>query len=274
MFKRAGPLAAVLMAALVLAPGASPGTYADKSGDSGSAGDITGIDVAADKASGQMIFRLAGSNLSTSSNDLTFLFIDSDANPLTGNVGLLGADYGFAVDDTSYEFMHWNGSGWAEAPNSTVRVMGGGSSLMVSVNRSELGNTSDVNLWARSFNVVDKKSDTAPDDGVYNYSVDANGPDIQSVDLKTAPAVGPKHGKKFVVTPTGLKLPAGGPIADQPPDSYSCTAKLGQRALRGSGTGACTFALPKKSRGKQLRVSVTVNYEGASKSFTYSFKVR
>jgi hypothetical protein len=274
MFKRAGPLAAVLLAALVLAPGASPGTYADKSGDSGSAGDLTGVAVAADKASGQMIFRIVGSNLSTSSNDLTILFIDSDANPATGQVNLLGADYVFAVDDTSYEFDHWTGTDWAESPDTTVRVTGGGSGLMISVNRSELGNTSTINFWARSVNMVDKKSDDAPDDGVYNYSIDANGPDIQSVDLKTAPAAGPAHGKKFVVTPTGLKLPAGGPIADQPPDSYSCTAKLGQRALRGSGTGACTFALPKKSRGKQLRLSVTVNYEGASKSFTYSFKVR
>jgi hypothetical protein len=274
MFKRAGPLVAVLMAALVLAPGATPGTYADKSGDSGSAGDITGIDVAADKASGQMIFRLAGSNLSTSSNDLTFLFVDSDANPLTGDVDLLGADYAFAVDDTSYDFVHWNGSDWVETANSTVRVNGGGSGLMFSVNRSELGNPSTLNLWARSFNTVDKKSDDAPDDGAYNYSVDANGPAIQSLDLKTAPAAGPRHGKKFVVTPAGVKLPAGGPIDEQPPDSYSCKATVGQRALRGTGTGACTFTVPKKSRGKQLRLTVTVNYEGASKSFTYSFKVR
>jgi hypothetical protein len=274
MFKRAGPLAALLMAALVLAPGASPGTYADKSGDSGSAGDITGIDVAADKASGQMIFRLAGSNLSTSPTDLTVLFIDSDANPATGQLNLLGADYVFAVDDTSYEFDHWDGSDWVQTSSSTVRITGGGSGLMISVNRSELGNASTINLWARSLNMVDKKTDDAPDEGAYNYSIDANGPAIQSVDLKTAPAAGPVHGKKFVVTPAGLKLPAGGPIAEQAPDSYSCAAKLGQRALRGSGAGACTFAVPKKSRGKQLRLTVTVNYEGASKSFTYSFKVR
>jgi hypothetical protein len=274
MFKRAGPLAAVLLAALVLAPGATPGTYADKSGDSGSAGDITGIQVAADKASGQMIFRVEGSNLSTSPNDLTILFIDSDANPATGQVSLVGADYVFAIDDTTYEFDHWNGSDWVETPNSTVRVTGGGPALMISVNRSELGNTSNLNLWARSVNMVDKKSDDAPDDGTYNYSIDANGPDIQSLDLKTAPIAGPKHGKKFVVTPAGLKLPVGGPIDEQPPDSYSCTAKLGQRPLRGTGTGACTYTLPRKSRGKQLRLTVTVNYEGASKSFTYSFRVR
>lgn len=273
MFKRAGPLAAVLLAALVLAPGATPGTYADKSGDSGSAGDITGIQVNADKASGQLFFLIAGSNLSTSPNDLTVLFIDSDANPSTGQPNLLGADYVFAVDDSSYDFEHWDGTDWVDTPYSTVRINGGGSGLTISVNRSELGNTNTFNFWARSINMVDKKSDDAPDDGDYNYSIDANGPDIQSVALKTVPTTGPVHGKKFVVTPAGLKLPAG-EASDAEADSYSCRAKVGQRALRGGGTGACTFAVPKKSRGKQLRLTVTVNYEGASKSFAYSFKVR
>jgi hypothetical protein len=273
MFKRAGPLAAVLLAALVLAPGASPGTYADKSGDSGSAGDLTGIQVTGDKTSGQLIFRIDGSNLSTSPNDLTLLFIDSDANPATGQANLVGADYVFALDDKSYDFEHWNGSDWVETPDSTVLITGGGSSLMISVNRSELGNTSELNFWARSVNMVDKKSDDAPDDGTYNYSIDANGPDIQSIALRTTPATGPKHGKRFVVTPAGLKLPAG-EASDTLPDSYTCAAKLGQRALRGTGTGSCTFAVPKKSKGKQLRLTVTVSYEGASKSFSYNFKVR
>lgn len=273
MFKRAGPLAAVLLAALVLAPGATPGTYADKSGDSGSAGDITGIRVTGDKASGQLSFLIGGSNLSTSSNDLTILFIDSDANPSTGNADLLGVDYVFELDDTTYDFEHWDGSDWVDTPYSTVRINGGGSALAISVNRSELGNTSELNLWVRSLNMVDKKTDDAPDDGAYNYSIDANGPDIQSIALKTAPATGPRHGKRFVVTPAGLKLPAG-EASDAQPDSYTCAAKLGQRALRGTGTGSCTFAVPKKGKGKQLRLTLTVRYEGASKSFPYNFKVR
>jgi len=276
MFKRAGPVAALLGLALVLAPIAAPGTYADKSGDSGFAGDITGLQVAADKVSGQIIFRISGSNLSTSSRSLTFLLVDSDANPLTGDVGSLGADYAFSIDDTSYGFEHWNGSDWVATTYDTVRITGGGNGLMISVNRSELGNTSAFNLWARSYDLVNKNSDDAPDDGAFNYSIDANGPDIQSVDLKTAPASGPVHGKKFVVAPAALKLPPNGALSSAPvPESYKCSATLGQRALTGTGTGACTFAIPrKKSRGKQLRVTVSVTYEGASKSFTYSFRVR
>lgn len=275
MFKRAGPVAALLGLALVLAPIAAPGTYADRSGDSGFAGDITGLQVAADKVSGQIIFRISGSNLSTSPTSLTFLLVDSDANPLTGDVASVGADYAFTIDDTSYGFEHWNGSDWVPTTYDTVRVNGGGNALMISVNRSELGNTSGFNVWARSFDLLTKSSDDAPDDGAFNYSIDANGPDIQSVDLKTAPAAGPVHGKEFVVSPAALKLPPNGAFASPPlPESYRCTAKLGRRALTGTGTGTCSFAIPKKSRGKQLRVTVGVTYEGASKSFTYSFRVR
>ena len=39
--KSAGPIAAALMAALVLVPSASSGNYTDPAGDSGAAGDIT-----------------------------------------------------------------------------------------------------------------------------------------------------------------------------------------------------------------------------------------
>src|SRR3989442_2313385 len=86
VLKRAGPVAAALVAALVLVPSASPGTYGDAAGDSGIAGDITGVSVVSDKLSGQVVFRITGTNLATSVvNDLE-ITIDSDANPLTGDL--------------------------------------------------------------------------------------------------------------------------------------------------------------------------------------------
>jgi hypothetical protein len=280
MFTRAGPLAAVLAATLVLVPAATPGTYADEAGDSGSAGDITGIQVDSDKQSGQIIFRITGTNLSTSASVPTFLLIDSDSNPFTGDVGSVGADYVFSIDDESFWFEHWNGSDWVDTSYGTVRITGGINGLMISVNRSELGNTGELNFWARSYDRVNKKVDDAPDDGAFNYSIGANGPDIQSVDVQTVPASGPMHGRKFVVIPAALKLPPDGALnaalhAAEAPDSYSCKARLGQRAVPGTGKGGCAFAVPrKKSRGKQLTVAVTVNYQGASKAFTYAFRVR
>jgi hypothetical protein len=57
------------------------------------------------------------------------------------------------------------------------------------------------------------------------------------------------------------------------PDSYACTAKLAGRPIAGRGKGGCTWRLPKRSRGKTLVVSLTVVYEGATKTFSFPYRV-
>jgi hypothetical protein len=278
--KRFGLVAAVA-GALFLVPSASSQNgpqYADGTGDGGSAGDIGGVTVLGDKTSGQLVFRVTGSGLSTSPSTVTMLFIDSDANPNTGNANWSGADYLLGVDDSTFDLLRWDGSDWLEAPYSTVRVccIGGGSTVTFSVNRSELGNTSEFNFMARSRNIDTDANDDAPDDGMYNYSLDAGGPDIQGVTLQTAPASGPRAGKPFVVTPIALKLPPNGAILPlQPkPESYACRASMKGRPVAGSGAGGCTIRVAKKkTRGKKLIVLVSVTYQGATKSVPFTFVV-
>lgn len=282
--KRAGPIAVVIVLALALVPAASSGNYGDATGDNtGGAGDIAGVTVSGDKGTGQLVFRITGNNIASSDTNVLFLDIDSDANPNTGDLGDNGSDYSFYVDNGSYDFVRWNGSDWVDTPNSTVRVLGGAGQIMISVNRSELGNTADFNfeVTAISFvvsgsGVVPAGIDSAPDDGADNYSLAAAGPQINSVDVQTTPSAGPKAGKKFVVVPTALHLPPDGrrTAATLSPDSFTCTAKLGGKSLRGGGTGGCTFSIPKKkSRGKKLAVQLTVNYQGAAKVVPITFKV-
>jgi hypothetical protein len=274
-------LLAAAVAALVLVPSAASQAgppYQDPSGDGATSGDVTGVTVVGDKTSGQIIFRVTGSSLSTAPNLLTGVFIDSDANPNTGDPGWDGADYVLITDNSSYDFEHWNGSDWVQTSDSTVRVccIGGGSSIMFSVNKSELGNTSEFNFVVRARNVDADRNDDAPDDGMYNYSFAAGGPDIQGVMLETTPSSGPRAGKRFVVNPLGLKLPPNGAIVSvaPQPESYSCSTKLGAWTLPGSGTGGCTIAIPKKkARGKTLTVQLTVDYEGAMKVVPLKFRV-
>jgi hypothetical protein len=262
------------------APAGAAGSYTDPSGDNGAAaGDITSVGVTSDASSGQVIIRVSGSHLSETSDQLTFVNIDSDANPTTGDFMSGGADYWFGVDDSSYYFEHWNGIRWETAPDSTVTVVGGGGTLLFSVNKRELGNTSDFNLSVETHHWTGsdvQPGDTAPNDGMYNYSLDAGGPLIQSVDVQTTPSAGPKAGKRFVVTPTALKLPPDGRSSSTPiiPESYSCKATLKGKPLAGTGIGGCTFAVPKKARGKTLNVVLTVNYEGVAKPVSLSFRVR
>jgi hypothetical protein len=276
--KRAGPIAAVLMAALVLVPTASStSNYTDPAGDSGKAGDITNVTVSGDKGSGQLLVRVGGSNLATSDDNVLFVDIDSDANPLTGNILDNGADYSFLLVGDGYYFVHWNGSRWDETPFASVTIAGGSSQILISVNKSEIGNPSDVNVTTSTLSMPDFSTDSAPDDGAFNYSFDANGPQIDSVDVQTTPAAGPKAGKTFVIQPTTLHFPPDGrkSTAAITPESYSCTAKLGTKKLVGTGTGGCTFSIPKKkSKGKTVSVQLTANYQGATKAVPLTFKVR
>ncbi len=108
--ERAGPIAAALAVALVLVPTASSGTYADPAGDSGGAGDVTGVTVMGDKVSGQVVFRISGTNLASGETNPLFLAIDSDSNPLTGDLTDHGTDYWFGVDLGGYWFGRWDGS--------------------------------------------------------------------------------------------------------------------------------------------------------------------
>jgi hypothetical protein len=282
--KRAGPVAAVIVLALALVPAASSGTYGDAAGDNtGGAGDIKGVTVSGDKGTGQIVFRIAGTNLASSDQNVLFLDIDSDANPNTGNLTDGGFDYTFFLDNGSYDFEHWNGSDWVATPYSTVRVLGGAGQIMISVNRSELGNTADCNFELTALSVTISGSsvvqagiDSAPDDGAYNFSLAAGGPQISSVAVRTTPSAGPRAGRTFVVVPTALQLPPDGRVTSGTlsPESYTCSARLGGKTLRGGGTGGCTFSIPKKkSRGKKLAVQLTVNYQGAAKVVPLSFKV-
>jgi hypothetical protein len=274
--KSMGFIAAALAAALILVPTASSGNYTDPSGDSTTAADLVSVTVTGDKASGQLLFRVTGTNIASSETNLLFLDIDSDANPLTGDLTDNGSDYRFIVVNGGYGFFHWNGSEWVETSDLSVQISGSTTQLLFSVNRSELANTSLFNFFAVTVNTADRAFDSAPDQGAFNYWFDANGPQIASVNVKTTPAGGPKAGKRFVIAPTGLKLPPDRQTTPPPvlPESYSCTAKLGAKKLA-TGRGVCSIAIPKKNaKGKRLTVLLTVKYEGATKVVPLTFKVK
>jgi hypothetical protein len=275
--RRAGPIAAALTAALILVPTASSGNYTDPSGDNSTAGDLVSVTVAGDKASGQLLFRITGTNIASSETNLLILDIDSDANPLTGDITDNGSDYSFGLDNASYSFFHWTGSDWVPTSDLSVQISGNTTQILISVNRSDLGNTSLFNFFAVTVNTTDRAFDSAPDQGAFNYWFDANGPQITSVDVKTTPAGGPKAGKRFVIAPSGLKLPPDRQTTPPPtvlPESYSCTAKLGAKKLA-SRKGVCSIAIPKKNaKGKKLTVLLTVTYEGATKVVPLTFKVK
>lgn len=267
------------VALLVAAPSQAVGKYTDPAGDAKGAPDITGVEVASD-TNGQILFTIGVAGLQQGAMMGVFLAIDSDVNPATGNSGWLGSEYLFFVDELSYsyEFGRWTGAEWNwETPSSTVRVRDVAGTLLISVNAAELGGPQSINFSVQSRTATDGQFDDAPDDGHFNYTLPAGGPDIRSVRVEAKPAAGPKAGRAFTITPVALELPpSGAMIAATPvPESYTCTARLGAKALKGTGTGGCSFKIPKKNaKKKTLTVVLTVSYQGASKVQTLAFKVR
>jgi hypothetical protein len=271
----AAPAVLVTTAVLLLAGSAGAvGRYTDPSGDSSGAPDITGATVGS-APNGQIVFRIRVTNLPSPADVQTYLFINADNDRNTGSLASDGADYGFVVDelDNTYSFARWNGREWSETPDSTVQVASSSAEVLVSVNRSELGNTSGFRFLART--VHGDARDTAPDTGLWNYSLAAGGPDVRAVVVRTQPSGAAKAGKRFTLTPVGLRLPDfGEPAAMVPrPESYRCTAKVAGRRLAGRGTGRCTLTIPKTAKGKRLTVALTVVYQGVTKTFTFAYRV-
>ena len=271
-------VAGLAAASLLLAGSASAADqYTDAGGDSGSAPDIRGATVLSD-VSGQLIFHLDIANVPASGDVQTGLFLDSDANPNTGNLAAAGADYAVILDQTdrTWGFAHWSGAAWDwNTADTTVRIFAASDGFLISVNRSEVGNTNRINFWVLTTTGEggSGQSDEAPDDGVWNFDLPSGGPAIEDVMLQAKPAA-PRAGKSFTVTVTGLKLPPTGARATPQPESYSCKATLAGRPLAGSGPNGCTFKLNKKARGKKLVVSVTIKYQGVTKTVVRTYTVK
>lgn len=275
-----GALLAVISAMALTGAGTAGavGRYTDPSGDGKGSADLTGVSVASDP-NGQILFTISTAADPEANGGAVLLFLDTDVNLATGKPGTLGADFLFGMGAEGYGFARWTGSDWDwDAPYSTVRVITNPSGALVSVNRSDLGATESFNFWVRTAvgEPASEQLDDAPDDGAFNYKLDTGGPDIRQVRVQATPDSGPRAGRKFVVAATGLVLPPTGSmlIVWPQPESYQCVAKLGAKALKGTGVGRCTYAIPKKAKGKRLSVVVTASYQGASKTVQFVYKVR
>jgi hypothetical protein len=279
--RRAGLVALLVLTSAIALTGAGSagavGKYPDAAGDGKGSADLTGVTIASDTV-GQIMITVATAAHPVAGDAWTVVFLDTDANPDTGAFGTLGAEYLISLEEAGFEFAHWTGLDWDwDTPYTTVRVRSNATGVMFSVNRSELGGTTSFNFWARSVrgDPALGQFDDAPDHGTYNYTLAAGGPDIREVGVKTTPDAGPRAGRKFVVQATSLTLPVLPADGLSPqPESYACSAKLGAKVLRGQGLGGCTFAIPKKAKGKKLFVSLTASYQGASKTVELAYKVR
>jgi hypothetical protein len=255
----------------------NPATYADTTGDSGTAPDITGVVVSND-AGNQITFRVNVVKLVVPSDGHIVIAIDSDRNASTGYQGV---DYMFLGDlsTNSFGVGRWNGSDFVDTHASSASASTDATGVSFSINSSDLGNTAGFSFWARTLqgsDVTANNHDDAPDAGTWDYQL---GPTAQlklSVGLTTVTKA--RAGKPFVAAIEVVR--SDGADTTLTPDDVTCAARVGARPLKartivGEGPAAgCGWLLPKKSRGKTLHASVTAALDGATVTKTFAAKIK
>jgi hypothetical protein len=251
----------------------SPATFTDTAGDSGTAADISSVVVSSD-STGQITFQVNFSG-PLPSGDLITVLVDADNNPATGDTGSAGAEYALgAVVGGNAGLFSWNGSSWVPASSQTTFTANQGTTQVTfSVNRSDLGGTSQFGFWVDSADGDGGAGheDQAPDNGTWNYQLTA--PMHLSVVFFNAQPVA-RAGKTYFVAMAAQRSDTGDFLGAE--GTLTCTATLGGKRVHGFGAfvtatvngakvsaAGCEFRLPKNAAGKTLRGTMTLSYQGA-----------
>jgi hypothetical protein len=234
-------------------------TFTDPQGDAvAGAADITQVVVSND-LDGNVTFAVTLADRTTlTSDDLLFIFLNTDKNASTGVAGI---DYAIVVTSAGAALVRASGMTFAPAPQTTLTLAD--NNKTIKINRSELGDTTGFAGLA----VTGLDSNDAADDaaGPFTYDLELK-PVLDTLAAKFAPAK-PKHGKVFRLATTNLRLDDGTVVKA---DSITCVAKLSGKRL----AGRCSWRIPANAKGKQLSVTLTARYQGVSATFTpWRFRV-
>jgi hypothetical protein len=179
-------LAVVGVAALAFAGAAlaaNTGSFADVSGDSGTAPDVTGVAISSDDTGMVTIKVTLGNRTSFGGADGVGLGIDADQNPDTGTV-FYGAEYELDLEGTAAKvYRAAENSFYEEAPlPPSFKASFDGGVVTVTFKPSEIGTATGFNVYAVGFDAT--TLDSAPDIRAVNY---------QLVGGTAAPALAPDH---------------------------------------------------------------------------------
>jgi hypothetical protein len=280
-----GGITAAVVAFVVAGVAGADSSYTDPSGDSGAAPDITGIAVANDPATGLLTLRITTNQPSLAAAAALFITFDTDRNPATGAEGF---DYAGAVGANAAGLGKWNGSDWDfdGTPRATLLTGYGGGVGTFSINRSELGNTSGFDFFVTAAQLgADGSiaaSDIAPNgDDLYSYTLAAApAPKPKPLVLTAGNAVGkpgrPQAGSAFTATVPVKRSDTGGSLAAG--GTLTCRITVGGKAVRatgnfGAGGARCGVRVPAGAKGKTLRGTMTVTFNGARVVRAFSFRV-
>ena len=266
---------AALVAVLSVAPAQggvqahNPIEVTDPAGDSSGAPDITRVTVANDLAGSILFVVQVGNRSGFVANDVVAIFIDADRNATTGNAA--GADYAIGFDGAvpGIGLVKWNGTTFEDTTTTTLR--GAWSSGYVAlIDRAELGSTTAFDFQVVTVLVDGDGSDVTPGTDFETYTIAP--PHIASI-VPGFSTLKPRAGTTFRLKSVQLALETDETAAA---GTFTCKATLAGKRLRGTGSGGCTFKLPKTAKGKRLVVTITAAPAGGkAQTFRpYTFRVR
>jgi hypothetical protein len=260
----------------------NPATFSDASGDSGTAPDITNVVVSND-ANSQITFRINVARLVVPSPVQIAVAIDSDQNEATG---LSGTDYLLLgdVSNNTFGLGHWNGADFVDTASATVTASNDTAGITFSINRSELGNTTGLNFWARTLEGSDAVAghvDDAPDQGTWNYQLVSGAPLKLAMAAFLAPK-GVRAGKTLTAVMAATRSDTGNLVSKE--GQVRCRARIGGKPLRllasgfvtvGSQSGAgCSWRVPSNAHKKTIHGLIMISYQGASVSRQFAVRVK
>lgn len=259
-------LVLAVSAALASPAVASASRYVDASGENAAAPDVT-IVTAGPSGDGRIEIVAEGTRMPGIGEAGVYLFaFDTDRNGATGAV--FGAEVIIDVDPATFQVFRnrWNGSDYQPFEGSTpIRVLFGADRGGIAIDPVELGGAQTFN-----FAVLVARGELAVG------TTDVAGPWPYPNELEEIQAAfsskTPRAGALFRVTGARVTLTNDEVVQAE---TFTCSATLAGKRLRGTGSGGCTFKLPKTARRKQLKITITARYGGEDSTFEpYTFRVR
>lgn len=275
------------------APSANSTTYQDSSGENPAAPDITTLTVSNTDA-GVIQFRVAIPNRAQFTQDmLLLLFVDSDANPQTGDPDELGSDYVIEIFGGEAALFRWDGTNFtrrAGDPPATSLIFGYQGGVTITISAAELGNTKKfgfsfiavsgiaIDPTTSDLDFTNAVADIAPaaNAGLYQYEVKITPPSLVVRSLKASPAK-PTAGRAFTLRLVAARSDTNAVVQN---GRVTCVGRLGNVRLRAqvqrvvAGAATCTWNIPVGAKGKTFAGTVTVSFEGLRAKQGYSSKVR
>jgi hypothetical protein len=256
-------------------------TFQDSTGERPDSPDITTI-VVSNTNSGELSFKI--NPFARVTDDMLIgIDIDTDANAATGDPDT-GADYAIELFRGSANLFRWDGTNFSRRQNDPPQATLTFSGPEIKINASELGNTTHLKFDAIVITgiVVDSsgdldftnaRADIAPDlgHGLFDYPVKTAPLRLLAKGFSLSPRR-PVAGRTLTANLTVARNDTGAVLKG---GTVVCSAsvggaRIGVRVHRFVGSQArCAWQVPGSARGKSIRGSITVVFEG--KRITRSF---